>query len=126
MEFTAKKAVPVERRSFKLAVCPFFDRASISKERQKKARKKFKKNPDKQSKVKFLAAIKRCKMSKRKKTEFFEAQVNQNVNPKYSSFNMLMGVKTTEKLPVGRGTDSEIAQKFNTSFEEKVTKIKSY
>ena len=38
---------------------------------------------------------------------------------------MLMGVNTTEKLPVGWGTDAEIAQKFNTFFEEKVTKIKS-
>ena len=38
---------------------------------------------------------------------------------------MLMGVKTTEKLPVGWGTDAEIAQKFNFFFEEKATKIKS-
>ena len=36
-----------------------------------------------------------------------------------------MGVKTTEKLPVGWGTDAEFAQIFNTFFEKKVTKIKS-
>ena len=35
-----------------------------------------------------------------------------------------MGVKTTEKLPVGWVTEAEIAQKFDTFFDGKVTKIK--
>ena len=129
MDFAAKEAIPIERRSSKLAICPFFDRELQDLKRdRRKLEKKYKKNPDNQSKEKFLAAIRRCKeMFKRKKTEFFDEQVNRNVDlkKKYSSFNMLMGVKTTEKLPVGWGTDAEIAQKFNTFFEEKVTKIKS-
>ena len=129
MDFAAKEAIPIERRSSKLAICPFFDRELQDLKRdRRKLEKKYKKNPDNQSKEKFLAAIRRCKeMFKRKKTQFFDEQVNRNVDlkKKYSSFNMLMGVKTTEKLPVGWGTDAEIAQKFNTFSEEKVTKIKS-
>ena len=67
-------------------------------------------------------------MFKQKKTEFFVEQVNQNfdLEKQYSSFNMLMGVKTTEKFSVGWGADAEFAQKLNTFLEEKVTKIKSF
>ena len=60
-------------------------------------------------------------MFKRKKTEFFDEQVNRNVDlkKKYSSFNMLMGVKTTEKLPVGWGTDAEYAQNLITCLRKR-------
>ena len=72
-----------------------------------------------------MAAIRRCKRcSNERKLNSLMSRLIE-IKKKYSSFNMLMGVKTTEKLPAGWGKDAEIAQKFNSFFEEKVTKIKS-
>ena len=120
---------PIEKRSGKSLVFPFFDaELLLLKRKRRKWETTYRKQPSIENKIEFRRSVTECKLIfKEKKTVFYNGNLNRtfDIKKKFNNIRDLLGLKEAFIFPKNNNTDLEIANAFCSFYEQKVTNIKS-
>ena len=117
--------VPAEKRSTKTNICPFFD-TELETLNCRRTERFYKKNPTSEKKLAYQQAILKYKEAfKRKKSMYFDRNVNKNINlrVKFANSNRLLGVPTEHMVPRNWRSVKMSADRFQKFFRDKVLDI---